>query len=64
MAQLVTSGAMMMCSFGAAPSSLVVLPVNKTMCGAPAANIMDNLPMWLVGRGHCPLPLVLCERAG
>ena len=35
----------MMCSFGVAPSSLVVLPVNRTMTGAPAANIMDNKPM-------------------
>ena len=45
MAQLVTSGAVMMCSFGMAPSALNVLPVNKTLCGAPAANIMDNKPM-------------------
>lgn len=45
MAELVTSGAMMMCSFGAAPATLNVLPANKTMCGAPAANIMDNKPM-------------------
>ena len=35
----------MMCSFGAAPSALSVLPANKTMIGAPAANIMDNKPM-------------------
>ncbi len=41
----VCAGAMMMCSFGVAPSSLVVLPVNRTMTGAPAANIMDNKPM-------------------
>jgi hypothetical protein len=45
MAQLVTSGAMIKCSFGVAPSSLVVLPVAKVMSGAPAANIMDNKPM-------------------
>jgi len=45
MPQLVTAGAMMMCSFGVAPSSLVVLPTNKTMVGAPAANIMDCIPM-------------------
>ena len=46
MAQLVCSGAMMMCSFGMAPSSLVVLPQNKTMGGGPpAANIMDNKPI-------------------
>ena len=46
MAQLVSSGAMMMCSFGVAPSSLIVLPVNRTMGGGPpAANIMDNKPI-------------------
>lgn len=42
----IVSGAMMMCSFGAAPSALSVLPVNKVMVGGPpAANIMDNKPM-------------------
>jgi hypothetical protein len=45
MAQLVTAGAVMMCTFGMAPSSLVVLPANRTMCGTPAANIMDMIPM-------------------
>ena len=45
MALFVTAGSMMMCSFGAAPSALSVLPANKTMIGAPAANIMDNKPM-------------------
>jgi hypothetical protein len=39
-------GAMMQCSFGVAPSSLVVLPANKVMVeNMPAANIMDNKPM-------------------
>ena len=34
------------CSFGLAPSSLVVLPVNRVMTGnQPAANIMDHMPM-------------------
>lgn len=45
MPQLVTAGAVMMCTFGMAPSSLVVLPTNRTNCGAPAANIMDFIPM-------------------
>lgn len=45
MPELVTSGAMLMCSFGMAPGTLTVLPVNKTLAGAPAANIMDNKPM-------------------
>ena len=46
MPQLVCSGAMMMCSFGMAPSTLNVLPINKTNAGGPpAANIMDHIPM-------------------
>ncbi len=36
----------MMCSFGVAPSSLVVLPTNRTFTNQmPDANIMDNVPM-------------------
>jgi hypothetical protein len=39
-------GAMMTCSFGAAPAPLVVLPKNKVLCeGPPAANIMDHVPI-------------------
>jgi hypothetical protein len=46
MAMHVCSGAMLQCSFGLAPSSLVVLPANMMMTGnMPAANIMDNIPM-------------------
>ncbi len=42
----VSMGAMLQCTFGAAPSSLVVLPVNRVMGeGPPAANIMDHMPM-------------------
>jgi hypothetical protein len=41
----VVMGAMLQCSFGAAPSSMVVLPTNKVLAGTPAANIMDNKPM-------------------
>ena len=42
----VSMGAMLQCTFGAAPSSLVVLPVNKVLGdGPPAANIMDHQPM-------------------
>ncbi|WP_338763081.1 DUF4280 domain-containing protein [Massilia sp. METH4] len=42
----VSMGAMMTCSMGVAPSSLVVLPKNKVLCeGPPAANIMDHVPM-------------------
>ncbi|MBN9686051.1 MULTISPECIES: DUF4280 domain-containing protein [unclassified Corallococcus] len=40
----VVSGAMLQCSFGVAPSSLVVPPVNQVNATAPAATIMDNIP--------------------
>ena len=46
MAMHVVNGALLQCSFGVAPSSLVVLPVNKMMSSnQPAANIMDHKPM-------------------
>ncbi len=46
MSQQVVSGALMTCTFGMAPSSLVVLPLNRTNAGGPpAANIMDFKPM-------------------
>ena len=39
-------GAMMLCSFGTAPCSLVVLPANRTLSvKMPAANIMDYKPV-------------------
>ncbi len=44
MPPIVTMGAMMSCTFGVAPSSLVVTPENKVVGGAmPAATIMDNI---------------------
>ncbi|MBV9773955.1 MAG: DUF4280 domain-containing protein [Gemmatimonadetes bacterium] len=46
MGQQACMGGMMMCSFGVAPSSLVVLPANRVMVGGPpAANIMDFAPI-------------------
>jgi hypothetical protein len=45
MAIQVVSGAMLKCSYGVAPSSLNVLPINRVMAGAPAANVMDMIPM-------------------
>ncbi len=45
MGQAVCGGAMMQCSFGAAPSSLMVLPANRVTTTMPIANIMDNKPM-------------------
>ena len=40
----VCTGAMLQCSFGAAPSSLNVLPVNHVLGDTPCANIMDHVP--------------------
>ena len=45
MAFQVCMGAMMQCSFGAAPASLIVLPTNRLLTGTPAATIMDHAPM-------------------
>ena len=46
MANQVCMGAMCQCTFGAAPSALVVTPENKTLTSnMPAATIMDNIPM-------------------
>ncbi|MCC7154959.1 MAG: DUF4280 domain-containing protein [Bryobacterales bacterium] len=45
MGMQVCMGATLQCSFGAAPSSLVVLPANRVLTGTPAANIMDNIPI-------------------
>ena len=52
----VCMGATLQCSFGAAPSSLVVLPVNRVMTSSmPAANIMDHIPMVNI------LPFAMCS---
>lgn len=45
MAIQVCMGATLQCSFGAAPSSLVVLPANRVLTTTPAATIMDNAPL-------------------
>lgn len=41
----VCAGAMLTCSFGMAPSSMMVTPENKVMSSMPLATIMDNVPM-------------------
>ena len=57
MAIQVCMGAMLQCSFGAAPSSLVVLPTNKTLTGTPAATIMDHAPLVnILPFGMCSSP--------
>lgn len=46
MGQEVVAGAVLQCTMGVAPSSLVVIPKSRVMAGGPpAANIMDNLPL-------------------
>ena len=50
-------GATLQCSFGAAPSSYVVLPTNKVLTQTPDANIMDNKPMVnILPFGMCSSP--------
>lgn len=51
----VVMGAMLQCSFGVAPSTLMVLPTNRVLGDTPAANIMDNVPMLNV------LPFGMCS---
>ena len=50
-------GATLQCSFGAAPSSLVVLPKNRVLTQTPDANIMDNVPLVNI------LPFGMCSSA-
>ena len=47
-------GAMLTCTFGAAPGSMMVLPMNLVLTAVPDANIMDNKPMMNV------LPFGMC----
>jgi len=58
MAIQVVMGAMLQCSFGVAPSSMVVLPSNRTMAGGvPAATIMDHAPLMnIMPFGMCSSP--------
>jgi hypothetical protein len=58
MPQQVCMGAQMMCTFGMAPSSLVVLPVNRVFTDmVPDANIMDHVPMLnIMPFGMCMSP--------
>jgi len=55
MAALVSTGALLQCSMGVAPSSLMVLPINRVLAATPLANIMDNKPMMNI------LPFGMCN---
>ena len=54
----VCMGAMLQCTFGVAPSTFMVLPVNRVMTSfVPAANIMDHKPMVnILPFGMCTSP--------
>lgn len=58
MPQQVCMGAQMMCTFGVAPSDLVVLPTKKVFTNMmPDANIMDHIPMVnIMPFGMCSSP--------
>ena len=58
MAKQVCMGAMLQCSMGVAPSSLMVLPLNRVMSSnKPAANIMDHKPFVnIMPFGMCKSP--------
>jgi hypothetical protein len=58
MAQLVVNGAMLRCTFGVAPSSLVVLPTGRVNgSNMPAAVIIDQKPMAnIMPFGMCTAP--------
>ncbi|MGE4244018.1 DUF4280 domain-containing protein [Ramlibacter sp.] len=56
MGNAVCMGALMQCTFGMAPMSLMVLPANCCLDGVmPSANIMDNKPMVNI------LPFAMCQ---
>ncbi|HEX7645102.1 MAG TPA: DUF4280 domain-containing protein [Burkholderiaceae bacterium] len=55
MGQQVCMGALLKCSFGMAPSSLMVLPKNRVTTQTPDANIMDNIPLVNI------LPFGMCQ---
>jgi hypothetical protein len=56
MGQQVCLGAMLLCSGGLAPSSLLVIG-KRPMCPTPAANIMDNKPLANIPPfGMCMMP--------
>ena len=58
MAQHVCNGATLQCTFGIAPSTLIVLPVRRVMTSKqPAATIMDYQPMLNIAPfGMCMSP--------
>lgn len=54
MSLIVCGGATLKCSFGVAPSSFTVLPINRVKTTMPIANIMDYVPFVNI------MPFVMC----
>jgi hypothetical protein len=53
-----SSGGMLKCSFGMAPTILNILPINQVLAGMPAANIMDFKPFLNIATfGMCTSPM-------
>jgi hypothetical protein len=67
MGMQLSAGTTIQCSFGVAPSTLMVLPASGVLTGTPAATIMDNAPMLNVmpfGMCNCPAnPMVAAATA-
>ena len=55
MAMLVTNGATLTCTFGMAPSALVVLPTARVLSPAPAGTIADCIPFTNI------MPFGMCQ---
>jgi len=68
MGQLVVGGAIISCSFGAAPMPLTITPEKMVTAGAPVATIMDFKPMANIPSfGACTAqtnPAVIAAKAG
>jgi hypothetical protein len=58
MGQQVCAGAMLKCSFGMAPGTLMVPPTSQVMSTMPDANVMDSKPMVNI------LPFGMCTSLG
>jgi hypothetical protein len=57
MSLLATTGTLMTCTMGLAPSSLTVLPINRVLAGSPTGNIMDHVPFLnILPFGMCTSP--------
>lgn len=55
MASLVTNGATLTCTFGMAPSTLIVLPAARVLSPAPAGTISDCIPFTNI------MPFGMCQ---